>query len=68
MRMLAARGSMKRALTRVFFRAAQLTDFSSFAFPQISVATPAEMFAISPQDIVTKVRARSHMRSYTGVT
>jgi hypothetical protein len=38
------------------YRLSQLTDFSSFIFPQISVATPAEMFAISPLDIVTKLR------------
>jgi hypothetical protein len=33
-----------------------LTDFSSFAFPQIGIATPAQMFAITPGDIITKLR------------
>ena len=33
-----------------------LTDFSSFAFPQIRIATPDQMVAISPKDIITKLR------------
>lgn len=33
-----------------------LTDFSSFSFPQIGIATPKQMFAITPNDIITKLR------------
>jgi hypothetical protein len=40
-------------------RSVQLTDFSSFAFPQVAVATPTEMFAVTPQYIINKVRSSS---------